>query len=298
MMNTLSIRYKLLYAVLMHWLVFAAISIVSMAVANLFQKLAMKEKESDPVVSAILFQFLLTIFTGIFAFLRGFQIPKAEVLFPYVILSSLFYAIGVQLFFKAIKIIEASEMTILTGFGAVATIGAAFLFLGERLTILQFIGVLAILLSVVIVEYEGKRFVMNKGVWYSLIGTSLFGFAVTMDAFILRSYDAVSYTPIICLLPGLFLCFMFPKKVVVLLSTFRGALNRNLLIYGFVYSIQALAYFLALESGALASQLNALFKAEIVLTVILASIWLKETKRLPQKILAAVVATGGVLLLA
>ena len=113
----------------MPWTIFAAISIVSMSVANLFQKIAMKEKKSDAITSALIFQFLCVAFTGAFALVKGFRVPALAILFPYTLVSSLCWAFGTVCFFMAIKRIEASEMILLTGFGAIVTIVVSSIFL-------------------------------------------------------------------------------------------------------------------------------------------------------------------------
>lgn len=200
----------------MHWLFFATLSILSISVSNLFQKLAMKKEESDPVISSILFQFLLTAFSGAFALIKGFHAPPLTLVFPYFMISAVLYGIGSVFVFKAIKIIEASEMVILTGFGAIVTIVTGYIFFHEQLSLLQLLGVAAILAAVVIVKLERKTFAFNRGIGYALIATILFPLAVTNDAFILKSYDAISYTPLMCVLPAIVICFLYPKKALSL----------------------------------------------------------------------------------
>lgn len=282
----------------MNWPIFASISIVSISIANIFQKKAMKDEKSDPIISSIVFQFLLTIFTGVFALIKYFKIPSVDIVFPYFVISTFLYAFGTLLSFKAIKMIEASEMTILTGFGAIATVISAFLFLNERLSLYQMLGVVLVLLSIFIVEFKRKEFKIGIGALYAVLATILYGLAVTNDANILKSYDAISYTPIMSFLPGLVLCLIYPNKTTQLIKDLKHHISTNLGIYSFLYGIQAVTYYLALEKGAFASQMGVISKTQIIATVILASIYLKERENILKKVIAAILTTIGVILIA
>lgn len=49
----------------------------------------MKEEESNPYAGSIIFQFVLTILTGIFALIKGFEFPPIN-LIGYFLISTLF----------------------------------------------------------------------------------------------------------------------------------------------------------------------------------------------------------------
>ncbi|OGG10034.1 hypothetical protein A2154_04345 [Candidatus Gottesmanbacteria bacterium RBG_16_43_7] len=255
----------------------------------------MREADSDPVVSSVVFTLLITFLTGGLALINGFNLLPLSLVFPSLI-SGLLYAWGTWCFFKAIKTIEASLMTILTGFGAIVTIITAFIFIGERLNLNQLAGVVMVLVAIILVNFEKKSVNLKQGVVLSLVGTSLFGLAVTNDANILKSYDAISYAPVIFFFTACILCIINFRKIPLIAIHIRNKLNPNLVIYSFLYSIQAVTYYLALDSGAMASQMNAIFKSEIILTVILASVILGERSKMGLKIIASLMVTAGVLM--
>jgi drug/metabolite transporter (DMT)-like permease len=281
----------------MNWFLFASISIFSSAIANLLQKNAMKEEKSDPITYSIFFQFSLAIFTGLFALFKGFNSPPLHEFWLNFLVSAFLYGMGTLSLFKAVKALEASEVVIMAAFGAAATIISSFLFLAESLTILQVTGVFFVLSAIAIVNAKKQQIVLQKGTMYAILGTVCYGLAVTNDAFILKSYDAISYTPIMSFLPGVILIFFRPSSVKQLKKSFTYSSFKSLSLYGFFYSIQAVTYYLSLETGAKASQMAALFKSEIIITVILATIFLNERKSLMRKAIAVVVVTIGVFLL-
>lgn len=281
----------------MNWYIFASISIASISIANLFQRIAMKKKDSDPIVSSIVFQFLVTFVTVIFALFKGFKLPELSQ-WPYFLIASIFYAYGTLFIFKAIKTIEASELSIVAGIGSFATIISAFIFLDERLRLIQLLGVALTITAIILINKVRRGIKIDKGLLFALIGNSLYGLAVTVDTFILKGYDAVSYTPIISFIPGVILCLIYFPKIKRIAKNLKQSFDVNLGIYSTLYGIQAVTYFLAIENGALASQISSIFKIEIVLTVILAAIFLNERKNLIIKIVGLILAIGGALLIA
>lgn len=281
----------------MSWLFILFINIVAISVAYLFQRLAMKKEESDPILSTIIFQFLLGCVTIPFAITQGFSWPNWAELWPYFLFSTTLYALGSIMFFKSIKLIEASEMTILGGLGAIVSVLCAYIFLQERLVSQQYFGALLVILSILLVQYRKQRFVFSKGAIFALIATSLFAFGTISDMLIIKTYDAISYAGLMSLFPGLMLCLMYPKKVKELPKAVK-TINKNLVAYGIIYSVGVITFYMALAKGAMLSQVSVISKTNIVLTVILAAIFIKERDNLWRKILAAIICMVGVILVA
>jgi len=69
-----------------------------------------------------------------------------------------------------------------------------------------------------------------------------------------------------------------------------------MLVFTFFYAIQAITYYLAINSGAALSQMAPISKASIVLTVFLSFVFLKETENIKTKLLALAVVLIGVFL--
>ncbi len=278
----------------MSWYVLAIINVISISVGTLFQKLSMKEDTSDPVASSIIFQFLLGFITLLYALMQGFHLPPLFLL-PFFILSGALYAIGTIAFFKAFKLIGASEVTVIGGAGVIMTIVASFVFLHDKLTLLQILGVFFILSAVIAVNITKQKFKLNSGSLLALLGTSSYGLAVVNDSYIIRHYDVLSYLPLISFVPGMLLVFCYIRRIRSIIRTARS-ININLIIFIILYAIQAISFYSALQAGALVSQISVISRASIILTVILATFFLKERKHILLKIIASVLTTTGVLL--
>src|SRR3989344_7450552 len=259
----------------------------------------MKDEGSDPVAFTVVFLFVLGVMTGIFAAFKGFVFPPLSEYWFNFLLSSPLYAIGTVVWFKALQKLGSAEATILSSFGAIATIGSAMIFLGEQFSLRQGIGVLLILISIYLLnKIKGKlRFTLHH--FWALFSSVCYGFAITNDAYIIGSgYDAVSYVPIISFFPALILLVVRPAVLGRMKTYMTATFLKNMFLVTFFYSVQAVTYFVAYESGGNASQIAPISKSSIILTVLLAVFFLKERENLIQKILSAVLVTAGVLLIA
>ena len=99
------------------------------------------------------------------------------------------------------------------------------------------------------------------------------------------------------LLPSIILLTVFYKEIGNVKKLIFKEDFRIMLILAFFYSIQAVSYYLAYQKGAPISTLSTITKSAIVLTVILAAIFLKERTNLAIKGLAALMVTIGAILL-
>ena len=279
----------------MHWLIFGALNVTSISVAAIFQRLAMKKEGSDPVSSTVIFEFLLAIVTGIIALFTGFTLPPAEIWLELCAIGVL-YGYGGLFFFKAIKTIEASEMSILGSAGTLVTVVLSYVFLHERLSSVQLAGVLCILAAVVVINYSKHTFRLSSGAWYALLGAACFGTAVIIDTFILKSYPAISYMPVGSFLIGVILLISFPKSFRKIIRDVK-TIDSNLIVYSVLYAFAALMFYLPLQYGTYVSQLSVIGRVSIIFTVILSAIFLNERSHIGKKILGAILTTVGIFLI-
>ena len=281
----------------MNWFYLAIFSVISISIANLIQKVLASDEESDPYSYTIVFTLLAAIMTGIFAFFKGFNLPPIGEYPLNFLASSIFYGFGTVLGFKALKTLGASDNVLLTPFGSIVTIISAVIFLNERFGYLRILGAILIFIPIFLLNRSRANFKFKPGTLYALASAALFGLAVTNDAFILKRYDAISYTPVIFILPCIILIILKPSSLKRVGKFLQIKPLLNILLFTFFYSLQAVSYYLALERGAGASQMSVIFKSEIITTVLLATIFLKERKNISLKFIGALLVTVGILLL-
>lgn len=278
----------------MSWILIMVINVIVMSVASLYQKIAMREENTDAVVSATTFMIVSSICYFIYALIKGFHIPSFSLL-PFFIISAALYAVGTMLFFHAIKKIEASEMSIIGGIGPIVTIIASIFFLKDTLTVPQLIGVACILVAVVLINISNKGFVINRGTWFALLGTACYGIAVISDTYIIQRFEVASFIPIGSAGSSLIMLLVYPKKIALVFQSL-AKVNKNLLFYSFLYAIGGISFYMAIDTGALVGLVSTIARASIILTVILSSIFLGERNNIGKKLFGAILTTIGVIL--
>lgn len=280
----------------MTWFYFVILSITAGSIANLLNKVLMKDDKSDPMLSSIFFQFLLAFFFFFLSLIKGFVMPPIFIYPLNFILNGFLYGLGTFFTFKALKYIEVSEYGIIYSFGSIVTVISSTFFLKESFNLSKSLGLLLIIISIIAVS-KTKKFKINKGVWYAL-GTAVFyGLAITNDSFLIKRSDTFSYLSIISFLPGLVLFLISPKSIKKINYYFNLENFFKLLIFSIFYTIASIGFYLAIVNGGQTSQVGSISKSQIILTTILAAVFLGERDRLWQKIIYGVLVIIGVILI-
>ena len=281
----------------MHWLFFAAISIFFLSIANVLQRVLMKEDKSDPTAYSIVFGFLLTAIIGSISLIKGFQMPPITQYPLQFLLVGVLYGFGTVFVFKALKHIGASEVTIIGASRSLVTILFSIMLLHEAYNVQKWIGAFLIIAAVILVADTRKGFKLHKGVGFALLYALFYGLAVVNDTFLLRHSELLSYVTASSIIPPLLILSVYPKSVFAMKQFLDLKLFMKIFVMSLFYSIAAIAFFTAISIGAGASQMGPANQASVVLTVIFAALFLKERKNLPLKLVAAVLVSIGVVLL-
>lgn len=279
------------------WQFLIGVCIVCISFGSILQKLLLKDEDSDPVAYSIVFQFLVAILIGVYTFFVGFHMPNLSIFWPNIILMTVLYAIGNVFCFKSVQLIEASEFTVLYTTRSLWSIFVAALFLGEHFLPIQFIGTFLIFFSVILVNFKEKKFVFNKGLLFAILGAAAIGIAFINDAYIVRNADIGSYETIAFFLPAFLLLLLYPKSVKHVKKFFHFSTFLKMLTFSFLYAIGAFTLYGAYRVSYSASMLSAISQLITIVTVLLAIIFLKETSEMLKKIVAAIIAFAGVVLI-
>ncbi len=277
------------------WHYFALATVLTSSISSIILRVLMKKEESDPILFTIVFQFMLTGVVLLYAFTRGFEFPPAPFLWPRLMLSAVLYAAGSLCNFYTSKHLPAGESAILMAGGAIITIVLGITFLGDTFNFLKIIGVTSIIASIFVL-YANEKMKMNVGVWYAIGTTVFYAIAVVNDVVIIKSYNAISFVPVMSFLPGAILALIFSKKTINIYKFLNPKTLSHVGIFSVFYGASAITYYQALAAGATVSQLSPISRGSIITTVLLAAIFLGERKQLRRKVLSALlVSTGGFL---
>ena len=209
---------------------------------------------------------------------------------------TILYGAGNVFISSALKIVDASEFTIVFASRALWTIIGAIIFLKESFSTQQVLGTILIILSVVLVSWKKQKFSFSKGFIFSVLAALSFGLAFTNDAFIVNNFDVPSYLTIAFILPSLAVLAIYPKSTAKMKPLFEGKTLLKLGLLGVFYAVSAITIFLAYQVGKNASQIAPLSQTATIITVVLSVIFLKERTDLLRKLLGAIISFAGVVL--
>lgn len=280
----------------MSWQALLATSILTYSFSIILQRILLKDEKSDPVAYSIIFQLLVGTLIGIYALFHGFKIPNLIPILPNLVLMTILYGAANILIFSSLKLIEASEFTIIFSSRSLWTIFGAILFLGEHFSIRQAIGTILILTSITLISWKTHKLKFNRGMLFSLVAAVVFGLAFVNDAFIIRNFDVPSYLFIAFIMPAFVIWVLNPGSTLRMRSLLRKNTMKKLGLFGILYAVSTVTIFLAYQVGRNAAQIAPLNQTSTVLTVLLAIIILKEKENLLKKLIGAVLSLIGVIL--
>jgi len=258
----------------------------------------MKEESSDPFAQTIMFYGIGGIFAFVMTFFRGgfhYQISASQL--PYFLLMTIFATAAPVLGFKALKLIESSENSILSSSQRIWALFGAFIFLQEKFSMQKIIGTLIILAGIMLAQWKKTRFIFNKGAMYAILAAVFYAITEIISFYILRGFDANSFIVYSSLLPVIALIILKPKT----LNKFRFYLKPSRALNISAVSINdilaTIFIFYAYQIGRNASLIGPLMATQTIVSVLLAIIFLRERGNLVNKLLGAIVVVAGIILL-
>ncbi|MDD2823414.1 MAG: DMT family transporter [Candidatus Daviesbacteria bacterium] len=282
----------------MPWQILIGISVTFFAVSTLLQRVLLKDHDSDPVAYSIFFQLLIGILIGIFGFfITDMSLPDLKPLIFNLTIGIIFYALANVFIFNSLKRIEASKYSVIFTSRALFTVFASSLLLKESLSLGQFFGAALLLGGILIVTLKDFKIQFNKGELFAFIAAILFGFATTNDRLLLQSFNLYPYVSLSFIIPPILIAIVYPKSIGQMKVFLQKNILIKMIILCVIYSVSALTFFAALQSGSNSSQITTVNLSSVILTVILSAIFLKERDSLVKKILGATLSFAGLVLL-
>lgn len=281
----------------MSWQVLTLLSVLFISISNLLQRVLLRDEKSNPAAYSIVFQILTGSMIALFGFLvSDMTFPNLFLYWPNLFVTSISYGVGALFLFKALKDIETSKFAVLFASRIVFTALASSLFLQQHLNERQILGTILILAAILLVSVKRKTFTFGKGDFFALIAAAGFGVGFTNDEYLLNHFNLYPYIFIAFILPVFFIAPMNISSLKYVKDFLQKTLLIKMLILCFVYALGAITIYTALQMSTNASQVAAVNLSTVVVTVLLAVIFLKERDNLVKKILGALLAFIGLLL--
>jgi len=281
----------------MSWFVLTILSVLIGSIATILQRILLKDNKSNPYMYAIVFHFILGVLVLLYGFIRGvnFAFPTDNILI--FLLSSFLWAMCSIFLFKALKFVEASEITIISSFKIIVTILASIIFLKESFSFNNILGTILVLVSTFLVVDFKKKFVFNSGFTFVVLSALFAGLAIVLDSANVQHYDVTAYSMYQNFLSAIIILICAPKSI----KNIRAFIDPKLLskmIFLCVFSAsQGILYLMALSYGGNTALVGSIRQSSTIVTVVLAILFLGERDKLAKKVIAAILVTVAVVLL-
>ena len=281
----------------MSWIFLTILSVVIASVASILQRVLMKDDKSNPYSSAIIFHLLLGALVLALGLVRRSDFSLLDGTMSMLLLASALWGACQVFLFKALQLLEASEVTIISGLRVVVTVIASVFFLNEVFNGWNILGMIFILVATLLVVDISKGFRFSKGFWYTIAMTVFAGLAIVADSANVQHYDVLVYSTFSNFFSGLFIFAFYPKA----LRKWRNFVQPGFLVkmvpLAVLSATQGVLYLLALTYGGNTAQVGTIRQASVIVTILLAVVFLHERGKLWHKFVAALLVTVGVFLL-
>lgn len=281
----------------MTWQLFTIISVLSLSISVILQRVLLHKDKTDPFAYAILFQAIVGFLLTIFALYYGFKLPNIETVIVPAVISIVFYGIGHIIYAKTLQKVEASAFSVLFATQAIWIMLLGIILLNESMTALQLIGSALIFISVGILAKNFRSIFNEKGTLLGLLTGLMFGIAIYSWSYVGRSTDTISWAAISFIGTALVAFSIRPRSIIKMKPLLRPNVLVKLIALAIFYGIGSLTMLFAYKYGTFAI-VSPLRQVSIIVTVLLALSFLPmERNRIKRKILAAAICMTGVILI-
>lgn len=280
------------------WLIYSLLSVLSLSGSEMSQKVSLTQKVD---ISAITNNFFVWCIQGMIGLVLAFLFGQFSLYLPIgmiwkLILISIVYFAGGTLFYTSYK---GNSPSISLIFGTISVLISGVLgtiFLNDQYSLKLISGIILILSAIIFLNYNRQE-KLNKYNLYAILGGLCFGVAFTLDKSMATTISPFMYLGIMCLGVAvvsiatsyrqirLDVNKMSPKNFIPMISS---------AIFGSTFNLFT---FFAYKNGANVGVADAINNTTVFLVIVLEIILLRDRSLLLKKVMAASIATMGVMLI-
>lgn len=218
----------------------------------------------------------------------------------FMVAAAMCFALSSVYLYRALAYMESANVSVVMTMSSIFTMAIAGVTLGERLNLLQLLGI-GILLPCIwfVLTLAGKerrdadirRFARLKGFSHAMTASLLLAVGTVTEKYILDHVTAPTYIGAgftLQMIAAWMLVLIFRRRTLVVLKDM--AITTQALRLGVLRAIAGVAFLYALVRSDSASLMSVVANFRIIIVTILAAVLLKENRHLQQKLLAAAIA--------
>lgn len=279
----------------MTWQFFTAVSVLTLSLSILLQRVLLHKDKVNPFAYAVVFQVMVAAVIFVFLLGHGFSLPNIDELWLPAVASMLLYGAGHITYAKTLQRVEASVFSVFFASQAVWIMLLGVVWFHERLAPVQIIGSVLIFVSILLLVKRQSLRSLDRGLVLGLATGLLFGIAITCWSYVGRYTDTLSWAALSFVGTSLCALAFYPKAVMHIRPLLKGKILSRMVLLSIFYAIGCVAMLYAYKFGTF-TVVSPLRQTGIILTVLLALVFLSgERVGVRKKLIAALVCTVGVI---
>ncbi len=284
----------------MPWYIYALSGVAVLALSDVVRRVALSHKNKLDFYSSA---FLLSVSTGlgllIYNVIFGFDMPPVQNFLPVFILNIALAFVGWLTSQKALAHIGVGEYTILLTSRLIVTWVASVVLFGVGLTLLESLGAFVIMAAIFVVFFRKNLFndQSKTGILFATATAFIYGIGILTDQVIYREAEPASYLLITFIINSFIFILLRPTVIGSLKHLMWPGHRHHYLGFGILCSVGLTLIFTSLKIADNAPLVSALFLLQIIVSVILGSILLKERKDMTRRAIGSVLAVVGALII-
>jgi drug/metabolite transporter (DMT)-like permease len=284
----------------MNWFSLSILSVFALATAELTQQhLLNKDNALNERASAVFTfvgQSILALIILLLTPIRNqiFDIFQNNVVYR-VLFVNIIASFGMVFYFRSFKVKNISISTIFVSLSAIISTILGIIFFGESIHILKFLGIALILGAIIALNY--KNLELEKNHFYGLLAGCLFGVTFTLDKSLVTQIHPLVYIFWAFFMTAFFGFIFNPRSVINSVANKPWKTFVPVFISGLAYLFYNVFTFFAYRLGGEVGKVDAINNSQIFLIIAFEFLILKHTKSTGRKIVTALIAFTGVLIL-
>ncbi len=280
------------------WFLYAVGSVVFLATFSLFTK-KLFTRGFDPLLYGGAMQFTVGVMAIPLVLIYGFSFDVSFKTVTILLVSGFVYAAAASLNYYGLSKTELSRAAILTSTAAIWGMVSGFVFLGEPFTSQKILAIVCIISAILLIEGKNNNLKFAKYDLFILASAIFYAVGASLDNILVSHSDPFSYLMVSFLTAGTTMLLMHSRhNAAIVRSTARQKdFIKMLMLNSFFILLSYAMIFSAYEADGEVSEVYAIEQLETVLTAFLGILILREFTRLPYKLIAAMLAFAGLMML-
>ncbi len=284
----------------MTWFYLSLLSVFTLAAAELTQQKLLNTKDAvSERTSAVLTFFLEGLFVLPFILLTPLRSEFLDIFKPEVrynvIAVTIIGAFAMVFYLRSFKVKNISISTIFVSASTLVSTSLGILLFGESVYFLKLIGILLILIA--IISLNIKNATLEKNHFYGLLAGLCFGINYSLDKGALLHVNPLIYLFWVFILVAIAGFILGPKDVITSVKGKRISFLKPILFSGLGYVVYNLCTFYAYTYGGEVGRIDAINNSQVFLIILFEYIVLKHTTDMKRKLITALVAYIGIVIL-